>query len=290
MPVVAWQGWRLDLPQRWNPVKLEGDYNKGYMLFADLHRPRLGVRWDKPPGKKFDPAKWAKQALVQEIGQLAADEARPFEMPADWSGSMLYLEPQPPGRDVWVGYSKISGRAIQVVYHARRRERMLAESVLPGLSDQSNRQRRPWAIFELSCIVPADLPLATHQLNAGDLSLTFTNRRRTVTVQQIAVAELALKRLSLEQWLTQQHRPRKKTYRASRNAAEIELTTADGRILRGISKTLTRRRRFFLSRKLLPLLETCALHDIQRDRLILLEASNELLLRETAQTVGWERA
>ena len=77
----------------------------------------------------------------------------------------------------------------------------------------------PWSIFELSCIVPASFRLTGQRLNAGDLSLQFTERRahrdgpprcffrRRLTVRQIAVAELALRRLPLDRWLAEQERP-----------------------------------------------------------------------------------
>src|SRR5438034_2092048 len=110
MAVIAWQGWKLNLPEGWNPLRLEGDYDRGQALFVDLERPRLGLRWDKPRGQKFDAQRAIEQALKQEVGQLAAAEA------ARCGAGTLYLEPKPPGRDVWIGYSAPSGRLLQIVY------------------------------------------------------------------------------------------------------------------------------------------------------------------------------
>ena len=76
----AWQGWELALPARWNPVKLEGDYARGYALIADMHRPRLGLRWSSVGTKSFDAAAWAKRAMREEVGALAAAEARAIAM------------------------------------------------------------------------------------------------------------------------------------------------------------------------------------------------------------------
>ena len=77
--LLCWQGWQLELPNRWNPTKIEGDYDSGAVMIADLHRPRLGLRW-KRAAKKLDKAKWSRKALLDEVGQLAADEARPIEL------------------------------------------------------------------------------------------------------------------------------------------------------------------------------------------------------------------
>src|SRR5438105_12895676 len=109
-PLTAWQGWQLRLPARWNPVKLEGDYRKGEALFADMDRARLGMRWSTVSANRFD----AKRVMRDEVGVLAADEASLFELAHEsWRASLLYLEPEPPGRDVWVGYSAGSRRAVQ---------------------------------------------------------------------------------------------------------------------------------------------------------------------------------
>src|SRR4051794_39008996 len=124
---VSWQGWQLNLPRRWDPVKLEGDHSAGYALFADALRPRLGLRWSSPSKRKGSATAAVKSALVQEVGQLAADEAKVLHMPAgQWGSSMLYIEPNPPGRDVWIGLSETSGRLLQIAYHAHRREHILA--------------------------------------------------------------------------------------------------------------------------------------------------------------------
>src|SRR5690606_27769097 len=102
---VVWQGWRIDLPTRWNPVKLEGTFEEGYALFADLHRARLGVRWSRDRRIRKDPAAWIKRSMRDEVGLLASDETQPYKTADNaFDAPLLYLEPEPPGRDVWIGY------------------------------------------------------------------------------------------------------------------------------------------------------------------------------------------
>src|SRR4051812_6330284 len=140
-PLTAWQGWQIRLPSRWNPLKLEGDYAKGEILFADMDRPRLGMRWRTVAAKRFD----VRRAMRDEVGVLAADEASPQALVDQlWTASLLYLEPDPPGRDVWVGHSAVSGRAIEIVHHVRRRERLLPDVILPTLTDSAENQAVPW--------------------------------------------------------------------------------------------------------------------------------------------------
>jgi hypothetical protein len=287
--IIAWQGWELRVPESWNPVKLEGDWNAGHALLVDLHRPRLGLRWRQVSGKKFDADAVVKKAMRDEVGQLAADEAKPFAMPdGDWQASLLYTEPEPPGRDVWTGFSPTSGRLLQIVHHARRRERILSEMVLPTVRDCVDAQATRWSVFELSCVVPANMKLADQKLMAGDLSLTFKGKRKRLTVRQVAVAELALKRMSLEKWLASQQRIDQKHYRPCRKPRELKVEASD-RELRGLADRSLRRRRFFWMRELPGELTTLALHDAVRDRLIIVEGSDEKVAAEAAASAGWAK-
>lgn len=288
MTLVAWQGWQLQIPSRWSPVKLEGDYETGHALFADLHRARMGIRW-KRPRKRTDPHDWAQRAMREEVGHLASREARPHQPEGDdepWQSPLLYMEPDPPGRDVWLAVSSVSGRAIELIHHARRRERILAETIVPTLCDMPQDQPAAWSIFELSCNLPPGFKLASQRLMAGDLGLTFSNGRQEVAIRQVAVAQLALQRQPLEKWLDKQLFIRRKHYRPVGAAQSVELTVAD-HALKGLMRTARRRRRFFYKRWLFPQLTAFILHDEPRDRLVFVESSDESLARQVAPTVGF---
>ena len=81
----------------------------------------------------------------------------------------------------------------------------------------------PWSIFDLSCVAPKGMKLSYHRLNAGDLGLTFGESRRLATIRQIALAEMALKRMPLGKWLDDQEQRRGKHYRVLGDARQIEL-------------------------------------------------------------------
>ncbi len=285
----CWHGWYLSLPHRWNPLKLEGDYDSGYAGFADLLQQRLGIRWQKHKAAKFDAEKWARKTLRQELGVLAADEAVPAAAPSDgeWRGCFIYHEPEPPGRDIWTGYSVASGRGIVLSYHARRRDRALAGSLVPKLADLPTAAPMPWSVFELSCIVPVGFVLRDHRLHAGDLSLTFTRKRDKLIIRQLAVAQLALQRLPLEKWLVQQQQLHRKHYRPAGKSPEPISFDLPDRTLEGLSRQRRRRIRFSLMRSLPRDMITLALHDAQRDRLAMIEASSPSLARDLAQSLGW---
>jgi hypothetical protein len=274
----SWQGWRLRVPRSWNAVRLEGDFAKGHALLADLDGPRLGLRWSAVKAKEFSPDV-LRSIIRAEAGEEAAANARALpdpDQPEDGADNLTSLDRNSPGRDVHVWWSV--ERLIELVYHAPRRDNVLLDEIIPSLSDASRLSMRPWAVLDLACAVPKAFELVSHRLNAGDLSLEFADGKRFVVVRQIALAEMALRRTPLEKWLAQQQRA---GYRATGAPSSIDLTLRDGRSLSGLIGRFRRRLRLRGGDRV-----ALALHDGARDRLILIDASDESLARDVAQTVG----
>jgi hypothetical protein len=225
-------------------------------------------------------------ALQAEVGSLAAEEAVALpSLDESWQSPLLYKEPAPPGRDVYSVYSQTSGRLLQVAYHAHRRENILAQMLLPTLCDVPLDRAALWSIFDLNCIIPAGMKLKSHRLNAGDLGLTFADRFNEVTIRQIAVAQLALQRQSLDGWIADQQ---KTTRRFHEPSGIFSDTTAivNGRDLAGRVSRMIRRPRYMLLWNLPRKHFTIALHDADRDRLVVLHGTDESLLREIGGTVA----
>jgi hypothetical protein len=279
--VVCWQGWQLEIPRRWDPVKLEGDHAEGYALFADAMRPRLGLRWQTAK-KGIIPFSAVGVAMKSEVGQLAASEAKEITVAGTaWRSPLLYVEPDPPGRDVYSVYSETSGRLLQVAYHAHRREHILALSILPTLHDLPMDRAAQWSIFDLNCVIPGGMKLKSHRLNAGDLGLTFADRYNEVAIRQIAIADLALQRQSLDGWIADQQRTTRRYHVPTGVFTDTLVADLPARL------TVSRKRlRYALLIAHPRTYTTIGLHDPARDRLILLHGSDESLLRVIAESVG----
>jgi hypothetical protein len=220
-----------------------------------------------------------RSIIRAEAGDQAAHRARPLpdpDQPDNGADNLVYLDPDPPGRDVHVWWG--AGRLLEVVYHAPRRDDVLLGEIIPSLSDSSLLSTRPWAVFDLTCAVPIAFTLTSHRLNVGDLSLEFADGNQFVSVRQIALAEMALRRKGLAQWLAQQQRA---GYRAMGDPSPIDLTLRDGRSISGLIGRSRRRLRFRRGERV-----SLAVHDPARDRLIFIDASDESLARDVAQTVG----
>lgn len=285
LSLFAFHRLRLRLARSWNPTKVEGDFDKGQILFADLDHPRLGLRWQKIKSKRFDPAAWSERSMRQEVGQLAAAEAKPGPVQFPFEGSRIYAEPKPPGRDVWIGYSPASRRVIQLVYHAHGRDRVLAETILPTLADTPPDEPAVWSIFDLSCVTPPGFALKSHRLIAGDLSLTFARQREWMALRQIGVAQLALSRRPINQWLADQQKQLLPHYRPAGNLQEITIMVGP-RELAGFSRDALRLRRFGWKYWIPTDAITYIAHDPEQDRLLLFQGSDANLLKDLAATIG----
>lgn len=284
--IVCWQGWKLLIPHRWDPVKLEGDHANGYALFADTLRPRLGLRWQTPGKKNFALESAVRLAMQHEVGQLATEEARPFSTTdICWQSPLLYVEPDPPGRDIYSVYSATSGRLLQISYHANRRENILAHTIIPTLGDAPTEYAHPWSIFDLNFIIPGGMKLRSQCLSVGDLSLSFADRYTQLTIRQIAVAQLALQRQSLDRWIVDQQKSESRYFKPSGQFTDISVQMSN-RPVDGRKSTMARKRRYFLIWNRPETLTTLGLHDPQRDRLLLLQGPDQSLLQVVADSIA----
>ena len=279
LQIIAWHGLSLNVPATWNPVRIEGDYDRGSLLLADLSSPRLGVRWRK--AARGDPAAWADKALRDELGTLSAAEAVNVAMasPDDWKVARLYLDDEPPGRDVFVGWSARSGRVVEIVYNVAERDYALSDDILPTLADTTPESAQTWSIFGLTLSTPPGLLLQSFALNAGDLSLTFADKNAQTTLRRIGPASLALSRQPLSRWLSALSKAQKKMYRAPPNGDSTTLA-ARGRSLPGLHATISRRRRLCWAWFVPKQMTAMAIHDTANDRLLIGSSPNESLLRK----------
>lgn len=284
--IIAWQGWQMNIPDQWAPVKLEGHHEQGYMLVADLHQPRLGIRWKKNDGRHLNVNALAHKAMAGEIGRVAADELRSDTHVSElWDSPLLFVDDQPPGRDVWVGYSRQSRRLFEIVYHTHHRDQVLVNQVLPSLSEKADASHKKWSIFDLSCTVPTELSLTRHRLNLGDMALMFDGtvqgKKQAACVRQIGPAKLALSRRPLERWIVEQAGWRGPRFKIDGNALKNEdsLHLVQGKIIR--------RRRFSWMWWMAEGYTFLAHHDHARNKLIIVDATSETLAHEIFESVGW---
>ena len=103
-----------------------------------------------------------------------------------------------------------------------------------------------------------------------------------MSVRQVAVAHLALKRMPIERWLEEQNRPRMKRFRRVGEYEAVKIETMEGVSCRLERRTLAR-----WNVGLPASICQAVLHDAKRDRLIFIEARDQAALEELARSVGW---
>ena len=284
----AWQGWQLSVPASWNVTALSGNVSSGHALLADLDGPRLGIRWKKVAGGDVTRA-FVERVVRDEVGPEAV--GRVVQPPADDAGpagaiAAVYLDPELPPRDVYAAWAPGSGRVIELVYHALQRDDVLMRELVPSIRDTTVLPHQPWSVLDLTCAVPAGFELRSHELRAGDLQLHWAAGRRFVSVRQLALAEMALKRTTLEHLVREQQRRAHLHYSPDDAITDVQLAAEGGRELSGRLGRAHRRRRFFWKARLAPQRVTLALHDRTRDRIVIVEADKWELARDVALTVG----
>lgn len=287
MGVFAWQRVVIEVPEKWSPVRVEGDAAKGQAQLADLHRPRLALRWERLKRDPADPVELVRRSLTGEVGAQAAKEATPPEvMPAGAAAALVYEDVDPVKRDVAAVYFPAGRRLVQMVYPVRRREWTLRHTLVPALTVVPEDQPAPWSVFGLTCLTPPGLGLAGYALNAGDLSLRFAKGRTRAVVREIAAPELALARSSLRGWLRSMQERDQRWFKPAGEPEGLELRVG-GKTYDAQRDRMRLRRRFGLLRSVLPVPPvTLGYRDEVRDRLVLLHGTDETLLLELAATMG----
>jgi hypothetical protein len=283
---LAWQGWRLPVPRDWNVVRIEGDWARGMILLADLKRPRMGLRWDSlPAGGDAEAA--VKSAMAAEIGSPASGPANRAAASPGWSFAMQSVEPDPPGRDVWIGHSTVSGRIAQLSFPVEARRDRAARELPDNLADTAESDETAWSILDLSCAAPAGWKLASHHLMAGDLRLTFARETDRLLIRQIAPARLALSRQSIQKWIAQHPLERRRTDRSFGEPTSIT-TQIHGRTDVGLRQAWTRGGRglWRMLRGELRRVEVTLLHDAEHDRLWVIE-SPDPVPSSVINALGW---
>jgi hypothetical protein len=278
---LCWQGWQIALPPDCEPVKLTGRFESGQVLIADRSGPRLGLRWRRFPSRKSDDALF-RRLIRAELGDNAARNAHAIDPPGESGAGSTYLVPRSPDsspREMLL-WRAPSLRVLQIVHHLRDDDELLQSQIAPSLVETVALSWQPWAVFGLRCEAPRGSELERHELNAGDLSLRFKGiRGAMLMIRQISPARLALARRPIEKWLATQADEVRHRYQPEwEGSTKQTIASHDALSIRS-----SLRRRFAWTGILPRNLLTLALHDVDRDRLLLVQGSNEAIVREALQ-------
>lgn len=202
--VIAWCGWRMDLPGSWYPLRIQGAFSKGAMMIGDGEKPVLLVQWKRVPSRGFDATHWMRTRLKKQ--RVHASPQAPVPEGFDESAWMCGLElREGQVKSVWYGYCKAAGLLLELV------TTNLGEGADPlGLLQQALAGLRPsgleepcrWSLFGTRFVSPPGFVLERYRLCSGDIALLLrSGKQEQILLRQVYPAGLALSRRVLPGWM-----------------------------------------------------------------------------------------
>ncbi len=207
MQIVGWQGVSLQVPPDWSVTGFQGDAKEGYLRIDSPGSLIAEVRWAQARKavnirKRLDDylnlvERQAKKRKAVFTGRIKPSEewedALEFNYRADRKVRGL-IRQCPQCRRVVI--AQVSGDKDDPVVN-------VAEQILNTLRDHSEDGWWTWALFGLAVQLPEQFALVKSQVMSGYLSLQFRRGYREVSVERWGLADVTLKRWTLEEWALQ---------------------------------------------------------------------------------------
>ncbi len=203
----AWQGITLSVPENWTLAHIRGGFKAGSVRLADESAVRLEVRWES-------------KASAQSVTSVVTGNLSRVQKKAKRDGHAVTVQrdlnlADPPARDsecyrwatnrqVLAMLSRCSecGRSVhlQVMGSLDERLRSISRTVFASLQDHAEGDCLPWRFMDVRFGSPARLPLETSSLKPGCIRMRFGRRLTKLEYVRVSLAEVLLKRDSLEGW------------------------------------------------------------------------------------------
>lgn len=236
---LAWNGWRLRMPTDWRPLRVYGDAAKGNMVIGDAASAIMQIKWRRHRSARFDPQAW----LARRARAMGADERASGGDHEGFSATAWLpaaRSKRGARRSIWYGFAPGPALMIEIVVSpavAPAIGRRIVPRVLESLGARAASEPTRWAIFGSSFETPPGFAVAGQRLQLGDIALDLRARGgRRLLVRQVYPAELALKRRSIEKWLSVREFKERRVYRADAEPTPCSLE-AGARRFEGLEHT-----------------------------------------------------
>jgi len=173
---LGWQGWQVDLPTEWNPLRLSGSARAGTVVVADLERPRVELDWrrvrsiggadlSRAGGSRRHTSLSWKPLAGAAVGAGIIDGRRAVAENGDVLALLLSGESR---RLLFVRIASEPGGNVEPT----------ADRILAAIADAGGASSVPWCVYGFAWSVPAGFQLSSHRFAAGRAALTFRRGRR----------------------------------------------------------------------------------------------------------------
>lgn len=204
---MGWQGVSLRVPPDWSVTGFQGDAKEGYLRVDSPGSLVAEVRWAQAR-KRVDVRK-RLDAYLNLVERQAKKRKVPFtgriKLSEDWEGALEFnyradrkvrgfIRQCPQCRRVVI--AQVSGDKDDPVVN-------VANQLLDTLQDHSEDGWWTWALLGLVVRLPERFALVKSQVMSGYLMLQFRSRYTEVSVERWGLADVTLKRWTLEEWALQ---------------------------------------------------------------------------------------
>jgi len=238
--LLAWAGWKLRMPSEWQPLKIEGNKDKGQIIVGDTTCAMFIVKWERS-GKRAvkDGDKWVAQRLKKHGALPESNPPAGDRFSAcGWVHGLQTEE----GKEstYWYGYAEsahlLLGISVNGVLPAHVRKKIVRD-VLPTIEAVPASEGSLWSMYDITFKAPAGYELSHRHLFSGDMALEFEKGKTdTLMLRQVYPGELALSHKGHEKWLNSY--PFKEHRRVRRSTVNIEPWQHPSRAeLRGVRRT-----------------------------------------------------
>lgn len=218
--IIGWQGFTVEVPERWDLTGFSGDETDGYLRIDDSAEQGIEIKWGTESEKsKTEPdPEVRRESYFDTLEKAAKKKKLPLATKEVNAPKHALRDDRNVTGFSWTGDRK----AIGVVWYCRTCRRVVivqvlgdttgrgltarAERLLDGIACHSaDPEWRTWALYDLHTQIPADYRLESQQLMNVYLRLTFAHRHSRaarLSVEQWSLANVARKGEFLDVWLS----------------------------------------------------------------------------------------
>jgi len=228
--VIGWQGVTMRVPEDWYPAALGSDRATGYLRVQNAEGSAVEVKWFSPKGSVD------KERELEKYRKTMERAARKRRAAFEWRAKpkVPIREARPDKNRMFFGW-RADSEALGVIWYCRTCSRVviaqvttpldqgdaaLASSILSSLEDHGEDGRELWSLYGLQVRVPKGWVLDKHQLMAGYTMLQFRRGGRLLRAERWALASVALKDATLDDFLWERSRKFWKEYSTASEEAE----------------------------------------------------------------------
>lgn len=209
---LGWQGFRLRIPESWNPGKITGDFKAGSLRLDDAEVIRMDIEWREAQGSL--PISTVVDRFVEGLtkeaqrkkGRLAIQRRFVFggrgEPPAGGDDQEVVFWEADCRVHALARRCAASNRIVfaRVIGKVDENLEAVAREVFAGFEDQPPEAPALWALYDLQCRVPPGYQLESSALRSGHVQLRFSHGASSLQVDRLSMAGILLKGQSLTEW------------------------------------------------------------------------------------------